>query len=209
MKIYLDSEEIELNLDNVNNLEDLIYDVMVNHVPGDKLVVEVKTNDVTFSERWPGEAKVIPLDKIVKIDFITESIENIASKMLDDMPVQIDSITEGMLKSAELFRVADEQEANLNFIKILNSLRSFVNFITQLKKTNVINWDALEIDEMNIDTHYEKLIKLIDEMLDVQEDEDWILLADLIEYELNPIMKKWKDFLIQANENLKKNNISQ
>ncbi len=204
MKIYLDSEEIELNLDNVNNLEDLIYDVMVNHVPGDKLVVEVKTNDVTFSERWPGEAKVIPLDKIVKIDFITESIENIASKMLDDMPVQIDSITEGMLKSAELFRVADEQEANLNFIKILNSLRSFVNFITQLKKTNVINWDALEIDEMNIDTHYEKLIKLIDEMLDVQEDEDWILLADLIEYELNPIMKKWKDFLIQANENLKK-----
>ncbi len=203
MKVYLDNQQIEVDVNKFNNLEDLIYEVMSKFIPGDRLLVEVKVNDVTFSERWPGEAKIVPLDKIVKLDFLTVPIEEAASKMLDDLPAQIDMIHKGLLEAAELYRVADEQEANLHFVKMLATLRDFVSFITQLRKANIINWDKLNIDGMEIETHYEKLNKLIDEMLDVQEDEDWILLADLIEYELNPIMIKWKEFLEQANRHLK------
>ncbi len=203
MKIFLDNKPIEVNYDKFNNLEDLIYEVMTNFIEGNRLLVEVKINDVTFSERWPGEAKIIPLDKIVKLDFLTVPVEEMASKILDDLPSQIDAINSGLLEAAELYRVADEQEANLNFIKMLTTLRNFVTFITQLKKTNIIDWNKLSVEGTDIDTLYEKLSKLIDEMLDVQEDEDWILLADLIEYELKPIMSKWKEFLEQANKNLK------
>jgi len=202
MKAYIDSKLLNIDTSKFNNLEDLIYEVMSNHTAGDKLITEVKVNDVTFSERWPGEAKIIPLDKIVRIDFITSSIETIALKMLEDIPAQVESITKGLLEAAELYRVADEQEANLNFIKIVTSLRDFVNFVTQLKNANVIPWEKLEIKGMDIDTYYTRMIKLIDEMLDVQEDEDWILLADLIEYELAPIMNKWKEFLMEAKKEI-------
>ncbi len=202
MKAYIDSKLLDIDTSKFNNLEDLIYEVMSNHTAGDKLITEVKVNDVTFSERWPGEAKIIPLDKIVRIDFITSSIETIALKMLEDIPAQVESITKGLLEAAELYRVADEQEANLNFIKIVTSLRDFVNFVTQLKNANVIPWEKLEIKGMDIDTYYTRMIKLIDEMLDVQEDEDWILLADLIEYELAPIMNKWKEFLMEAKKEI-------
>jgi hypothetical protein len=202
MKVYIDSKPLDIDTSKFNNLEDLIYEVMSNHTAGDKLITEVKVNDVTFSERWPGEAKIIPIDKIVRIDFITSSIEIIASKMLEDIPAQVESITKGLLEAAELYRVADEQEANLNFIKIVTSLRDFVNFVTQLKNADVVPWEKLEIKGMDIETYYTRLIKLIDEMLDVQEDEDWILLADLIEYELAPIMNKWKEFLMEAKKEI-------
>ncbi len=205
MKVFLDNQPIDVNVKDYNNLEDLIYGVMTDFIPGNRLLVEVKVNDITFSERWPGEAKIIPIDKILKLDFYTEPLEKVASKMLDDLPKQIDMINKGLLDAAELYRVADEQEANLNFIKMIAALRDFITFITQLRKTNIINWEELNIDGMEIETHYEKLNKLTDEILDVQEDEDWILLADLIEYELKPIMEKWKEFLEQANNNLKKN----
>jgi hypothetical protein len=66
----------------------------------------------------------------------------------------------------------------------------------------VVPWEKLEIKGMDIETYYTRLIKLIDEMLDVQEDEDWILLADLIEYELAPIMNKWKEFLMEAKKEI-------
>ncbi len=200
MKIYIDSAPLDIEYEKFSNLEDLIYHVMSSHTAGDKLIVEVKVNDKTFSERWPGEAKIIPLDKIVKLEFITASLEEIASTMLADIPAQVESINKGLLEAAELYRVADEQEANLNFIKIVTSLRDFVNFVTQLKNANVIPWEKVEIKGMDIDTYYDRLIKLIDEMLDVQEDEDWILLADLIEYELVPIMNKWREFLMEARE---------
>jgi hypothetical protein len=202
MKVYIDSNPIDIDTAKFNNLEDLIYEVMTNYTGGDKLIVEVKVNDKTFSERWPGEAKIIPLDKIVKIEFLTESIENIAVKMLETIPEQINSISEGLLNAAELYRVADEQEANLNFVKMLTLLRDFVNFITQLKNSNVIPWEKVDVEGMDIEAHYKKLIDLIDEMLEVQEDEDWILLADLIEYELTPIINKWKEFLSIAKDKI-------
>ena len=200
MLIEVDGKKIDFNLDEVSNLEELIYEVMENHVDGNRLITEVKVNDVTFSERWPGEARVIPLDKIYKIEFLTKPLDFVAEKMLEDIPNKIDEIISGLKEAAELYRVADEQEANLNFVKVVTTLRDFINFITQLKRVNIINWDKLELEE-----DYEKLIKLIDEMLDVQDDEDWILLADLIEYELTPIMESWKEITANMKDNIKKN----
>ncbi len=200
MVIEVEGKKIDLNLDNISNLEELIYKVMENYVPGDRLITEVKINDVTFSERWPGEARVIPLDKIYKIEFLTKPLDFVAEKLLEDLPYKIDEITAGLKESAELYRVADEQEANLNFVKVITALRDFINFITQLKRVNIINWDNLDLED-----DYDKLIKLIDEMLDVQEDEDWILLADLIEYELSPLMESWKEIASKMKDNIKKN----
>jgi len=36
---------------------------------------------------------------------------------------------------------------------------------------------------------------VIDQMLKVQEDEDWVMLADLLEYELIPLLKEWNKIL--------------
>lgn len=200
MLIEVDGKKIDLNLEEISNLEELILEVMENHVDGDRLITEVKVNDVTFSERWPGEARVIPLDKIYKIEFLTKPLDFIAEKFLDDLPNKIDEINAGLKEAAELYRVADEQEANLNFVKVVSTLRDFINFVTQLKRVNIINWENLELEE-----DYEKLINLIDEMLDVQEDEDWILLADLIEYELAPLLETWKKVALKMKDNIKKN----
>ncbi len=200
MIIEIDGKKIDLNLEEISNLEELILDVMENKVPGDRLITEVKINDVTFSERWPGEAKIIPLDKIYKIEFLTKPLDFVAEKILEDIPNKIDEIIVGLKEAAELYRVADEQEANLNFVKVVTALRDFINFISQLKRVNIVDWDKLELEE-----DYDKLIKLIDEMLDVQEDEDWILLADLIEYELSPLMESWKGITSKMKDNIKKN----
>jgi len=200
MIIEIDGKKIDLNLEEISNLEELILDVMENKVPGDRLITEVKINDVTFSERWPGEAKIIPLDKIYKIEFLTKPLDFVAEKILEDIPNKIDEIIVGLKEAAELYRVADEQEANLNFVKVVTALRDFINFISQLKRVNIVDWDKLELEE-----DYDKLIKLIDEMLDVQEDEDWILLADLIEYELSPLMESWKGIISKMKDNIKKN----
>jgi predicted house-cleaning noncanonical NTP pyrophosphatase (MazG superfamily) len=36
---------------------------------------------------------------------------------------------------------------------------------------------------------------LLDEMLEISEDEDYILLADLMEYELLPMVREWQEIL--------------
>ena len=41
----------------------------------------------------------------------------------------------------------------------------------------------------------EKFSSLLGEIIEVQENQDWILMADLLEYEFNPIMQEWKNFI--------------
>ncbi|GEM_PF-206297 len=202
MKIFIDNQPLSVDLSQFNNLEDFIYYVMNNHISGDKLLTEVKINDVTFSERWPGESKTLPINKIVRVDFNTSPIKELAIKILSDIPSQIEMIKNGVLQASELYRVADEQEANLNFIKVLNALRSFINFIIQIRRANLVDWDNMLVSDTTIDTVYERSIKLIDEIIEVQEDEDWVLLADLLEYELLPVLDKWNDFTSKAKETL-------
>jgi len=202
VKIFIDNQPLSVDLSQFNNLEDFIYYVMNNHISGDKLLTEVKINDVTFSERWPGESKTLPINKIVRVDFNTSPIKELAIKILSDIPSQIEMIKNGVLQASELYRVADEQEANLNFIKVLNALRSFINFIIQIRRANLVDWDNMLVSDTTIDTVYERSIKLIDEIIEVQEDEDWVLLADLLEYELLPVLDKWNDFTSKAKETL-------
>ena len=40
----------------------------------------------------------------------------------------------------------------------------------------------------------------MDQMLKVQEDEDWVMLADLLEYELIPLLKEWNEILAVLQE---------
>jgi hypothetical protein len=42
-----------------------------------------------------------------------------------------------------------------------------------------------------MDAALEAFSTLLNEMIEVQENEDWVLLADLLEYEFLPVVEKW------------------
>ena len=49
----------------------------------------------------------------------------------------------------------------------------------------------------------EELSSLFSEMLEVIENEDWILLADLLEFEFIPAVERWKKIVAQLREDIK------
>ena len=49
----------------------------------------------------------------------------------------------------------------------------------------------------------DSLSQLFSEMIEIQENEDWILLADLLEYEYLPLVRKTKDLVAGLREAVK------
>jgi hypothetical protein len=49
----------------------------------------------------------------------------------------------------------------------------------------------------------EEISSLLGEMTEVMENEDWILLADLLEYEFLPAVDKWKQVIHLIREDIK------
>ncbi len=56
---------------------------------------------------------------------------------------------------------------------------------------------------MDLEQALDGLSSLFSEMIEIQENEDWILLADLLEYEYLPLVEKTKSLVADLRESVK------
>ncbi len=175
------------------NLEELLLKLSRTTLPQDHLVGVVKVNGEEFSEQYDGQAREVMVKGIQEIEIATIPIEKFAAAAFSDCTVLIGKIIDSVMNTAELFRMYDESEANEQYSKVIDSLRALYQFIDSTQKT--IGWDftASMYQGKPVQTSWERLIEIVDELKQPQEEGDWVLLADLMEYELVPILTQWKE----------------
>jgi len=96
-----------------------------------------------------------------------------------------------------LFRQADDAEALETYQDLLDVTRNFLAMIGLLR-----NEYSLKDHKAYVDAA-EEMTNLFTEMTEVLENEDWILLADLLEYEFLPAVEKWKKVIAQLREDIR------
>ena len=186
----------QLNQDYINtekSLEDVLCTLSEQAVPDDHIIGDVTVDGTLFSERYPGESRYITAASIRRLEINTVSVEQLAMAALKDGSVFIDRIIDSINHAAELFRMHDEYEAQSYYCKLIDALRAFFNFIAATKKA--IKWDfhAAHYNNAPVQKEWDSLVTVIDQLQSVQEEGDLILIADILEYELLPAMKRWSE----------------
>lgn len=195
MNISVNGTPVYSQHEYCNNLEELLVEISKNSLPANHLIGNVKVNDREFSEVYPHQARDMDLGKVQKIDIGTVSIDKLAEAGLKDAGTFLGQIVESVNKTAELFRMYDQSEAYTNYANLIEALRSFILFIDAAKQA--INWDfdmAMHQGKP-LQRYWEELIEVINNMKTTQDEEDLILLADMLEYELAPVLAKWADII--------------
>ena len=194
MEILLDQQSTAIEESSVNNLEEILVKVMSDLIKPGQVITTVKLNGEVYSEENPHDAVRISLSDIETLEIDTMATDEIAWRFLDSGVEQVDMIIQGAQKISELFRIADESEANEEYANFLESLRLFLQMVAEVKA--ILNLDlASAFKGRTVEDRVEKLSEMMDQMLHVQEEEDWIMLADLLEYELIPLLEEWKSIL--------------
>ncbi len=101
-----------------------------------------------------------------------------------------------LLNNAGLFRKGQEFLAKESFIKSVEGLQVFVSFIDQLAAAARLDLAVIEFEGKSIQGYLDELNQLFLEMLSSQERNDWVLLADLMEYELAPQLHSWDGIVV-------------
>jgi hypothetical protein len=101
-----------------------------------------------------------------------------------------------LLNNAGLFRKGQEFLAKESFIKSVEGLQVFVSFIDQLAAATRLDLAVTEFEGKSIKDSLEELNQLFLEMVSSQERNDWVLLADLMEYELAPQLQRWDGIVV-------------
>ena len=195
MEILLDQQNTAIEESSVNNLEEILVKIMSEHIKPGQVITTVKLNGEVYSEEKPHDAARIPLSDIKTMEIDTTATDEIAWKFLDGGVNQVDMIIQGAQKISEHFRIADETEANKQYADFLEALRLFLRMVAEVKEILDLNLTTITFKEGTAEHRLEKLSEMMDQMLHVQEEEDWIMLADLLEYELIPLLEEWKSIL--------------
>lgn len=104
----------------------------------------------------------------------------------------LERLIPGFQTAADLFRMGNEQEANKYYLQILDG----IDWFSQVVLT-IVNAQENEAEGQSLEERQKKLTELMEQMLGANQNQDWVLLADLLEYEMVPFYKDWQEVLAQ------------
>jgi hypothetical protein len=124
-------------------------------------------------------------------------LADMAVSMTRELYKVIRLMEEGGRSVADMFRQADDSEALELYQDLLDVTRDFMSMVGVLR-------DEFSVKDNKVVTeNMEEISGLFSEMIEVTENEDWILLADLLEYEYLPAVDKWKKVIAQVREDIR------
>jgi len=145
----------------------------------------------------PPDSPVVrktPLSEIETLEIEISTLSDIVNKNIENADAYLIRLIPGIEKSVELFRMGNEQEANKFFINIIDGIDWLSQVLDMILAAKAISPDTV-FDGKSIQDRRASLVDFTQQMVDANKNQDWVLLADLLEYEILPYYQEWSNLL--------------
>lgn len=186
--IVIDGRQSSMQLGSFANLEEVLVKVMEDEIQPGHIVTDVIVNEEAFSEIYPHQAEDIERDELRSVEVRSVSMEEMAGDIVEELVKVIGIMQTGSKNVSILFRRGDTAEALEVLQDLLDVSRSFIRTI------DVLN-EHFPAAQGTLEEQTRELNDLFEEMVDVMDNRDWLLMADLLEYELLPSFDSWNTTL--------------
>lgn len=184
--IRVDGRETGMTIGQFHNLEEILLGIMKTDELEGRVVTDVFVNNESFSEIYPHQAEDIEVNEIESVEVRSVPVMDMALSISQELSKVVVLMDHGARRVAELFRQAEDAEALEVYQDLMDVTRDFLNMIGVLRNESIQPADSA------FNAAADEISTLFSEMLEVLENEDWILLADLLEYEFIPAMGRFK-----------------
>ena len=196
MLVTINEQNLPVDFSHLKSLEEIVSEIHERFIPEGQQLFQLRVNGEFFSERYPRESRYVEVGEISRLEVKTVSDEEMARFILQDAVRQGGVLAQAIEQSATLFRVGSEEEANHYFAQVLEALRWLLQTGESACQVLRVNLETISSgDTVPARRYLQDLQDLLEEMLEVSEDEDYVMLADLMEYELLPMVQEWQKIL--------------
>ena len=194
--IVIDGRQSELTLSNYANLEEVLTKLIEEEQLEQRIVTDVLVNNEPFSELYPHQAEDIETDEIDRLELCTVSVCQMASDMIGELPKVVDIMSSGGRGVATLLRRNELVEAFEMLQDMISVTRDFIATVHVLRGQFSVGGNV------DLDSLGDTLGDLLGEITDVIANEDWILVADLLEYEYLPACEGWRSVINALSQDI-------
>ena len=161
-----------------------------------RVITNIMMNDQSLVGGKQAEFYKFPLHQIETLELITADPYQLANDALESTMEHLQKLKRGCLRTAELFRTGNDIEANDNYSKFIDNLRWFFKAINAMTGMMKIDVNQPLAQGMSLQQYQDELVgQILDQMYEVQKEEDWIAMADIMEYELVEALSQWERIL--------------
>ncbi len=193
MQVTINEQTLPADFSHLGNLEEILTEIHAKYLPPGEQLYQVHLNGRFFSERYPRESRYLAREEIERLEVKTLPAREMARVILRETAAQAEILGRAIRECARLFRVAPEQEAHRVLAEVLEALR-------WLLQTGVGGSRLLQGGSADLPGEMTRLCGHLKVLLTDMEDQgrqgDLIMLADLVEYELLPLVEQWSRLLL-------------
>lgn len=195
--ISVDGRETGMEIKQFQNLEEILLKILGDGELEGRVVTDVFVNHESFSEIYPHQAEDIEASEIESVEVKSVPRGRMAYEITQELDKVVRLMDQGARRVADLFRQAEDAEGLEVYQDLLDVTRDFLGMI------GVLRGEVPSGSDETFDGAAQEVSTLFTEMTEVLENEDWILLADLLEYEFIPAMDRWKGVVVELRNGLR------
>ena len=192
MKVLVNGKEETISFMG-ETLGDLLSHIEKVGVAQGNVVRSIKI-DGQESSPDSSEAQRMQISKIATLEVEISTLADMINKNIENADAYLIRLIPGIEKSVELFRIGNEQEANKFFVKIVDGIDWFSQVLDIILTAKEISPETV-FEGKSIQDRRTSLVGLTQQMVDANKNHDWVLLADLLEYEILPYYQEWSNLL--------------
>ena len=198
-KLMLSPVEIALQFTQAKTLGELMRATEDDLQKKGEVICRFSVNDLLFSENDEKQFSEMPVSEIQKFEIEHESTSHIFNEVLTSW---VDSLDKMVVSCDELSKKIrfDGQEGHLgDLVKMIDSCHFLVESLVSMRSLNKENIDKLlkKWNENEI-----LLLKSVEETLNAFEKKDFVLMADVLEYDLAHSLHCWKELLAELLQSI-------
>ena len=192
MIVIVNGEQREIKISSISTLLEVVTQIEVELAQG-HLITEIMLNDKFLDTNWYHNAgKIYLLDEDV-INIRVEQSTVVAHQVLHDSKAKFQLLLKDFEIISQSFRIQDEVEANAKFVQGIENLQWFLKVLQDACILMGRPLDKIMDKDVVFTQHTNNIVDKLDQIIVAQSSKDWVMLADLIEYEMIPALEKIGD----------------
>jgi len=195
MKLYINGNEDTASYDH-SNLGDLLEHIQSEKLETGQFLFKIRVDDKNVEFGSP-EFKETPLAEIQKIEVETSTMEHMVNENIDNAGTYLERLVPGLEQVARMFRDGNQQEANQIFVDVVDGIDWFSQLVDLVIQARSLDVENVQYEGKTLMERKQKLLSLTQDVLETHKKQDWVRLADLLEYEFLPYYQDWLKVLPQ------------
>ncbi len=195
-RIYVDQKEIPPPAVGFQWLEELIKHVETHIIPADAVIRHVEIDGQPLFEGGT-EGNGVPVNSNIsgsdKIEIFTGTLPQIACDSIKEALAYIVRIESAIPTIASSFQILPGPEAFEQLKQLLEGFYWLNLLAGKLSSALQLDLSQTVIQGSKASDYFDKFTTILNQLVDSQARQDNLLIADLLEYEIRPLMPAWKE----------------